>query len=196
MIDSKLVNTNAENTDMTTGLRIIISYENSNSSPLQESGLTPSLQSRLRLSEINLPDLNSRIEDVCPIIRHMIIEKTDGQCLEVNIKDENIIEEMHGILLPRNLRDLDIITHGIVETCPISDHKMEVELMAYLNEFVVENDSEYTLKSLERIEEEAVRNTLKALNYNMVQSAKILGISRSTLYRKIEHYGIELSGVR
>ena len=46
------------------------------------------------------------------------------------------------------------------------------------------------LKSLKEIEIEAIKNTLVSTKYNMSKASKILGVSRMTLYRKIETYGL------
>ena len=47
------------------------------------------------------------------------------------------------------------------------------------------------LKSLKEIEIEAIKNTLISTKYNMSKASKILGVSRMTLYRKIETYGLD-----
>src|SRR6185436_10471871 len=44
--------------------------------------------------------------------------------------------------------------------------------------------------SLEQLEREAIRNTLKMTAGNREQAAKILGIGERTLYRKIKEYGL------
>jgi transcriptional regulator of acetoin/glycerol metabolism len=41
-------------------------------------------------------------------------------------------------------------------------------------------------------EERHIRDTLKALRGNQSLAAKKLGISRSTLWRKMKEYGVEL----
>jgi DNA-binding NtrC family response regulator len=50
-----------------------------------------------------------------------------------------------------------------------------------------EEDSTPTLKE---IEEERLRKVLKETGRNITKSAEILGISRRTLYNKIEKYGL------
>ena len=45
--------------------------------------------------------------------------------------------------------------------------------------------------SLEELEKEAIRNTLKLVHGNREQAAKILGIGERTLYRKIKDYGFD-----
>ena len=49
---------------------------------------------------------------------------------------------------------------------------------------------ETVLKSLKELEIEAIQKTLKHTDNNMSKASKILGISRMTLYRKIDSYGL------
>jgi DNA-binding NtrC family response regulator len=44
--------------------------------------------------------------------------------------------------------------------------------------------------SIEQANRELIQNTLKMVNGNREQAAKILGIGERTLYRKIREYGL------
>ena len=62
----------------------------------------------------------------------------------------------------------------------------------------ISEDSEYFIKnssigdmSIEDLEREAIERTLKFFNNNRRASAKSLGMSERTLYRKIDQYGLE-----
>ena len=62
----------------------------------------------------------------------------------------------------------------------------------------IDEESEYFIKnssigdmSLEDLEREAIARTLKFFNNNRRASAKSLGMSERTLYRKIDQYGLE-----
>ncbi len=62
----------------------------------------------------------------------------------------------------------------------------------------IDEESEYFIKnssigemSLEDLEREAIERTLKFFNNNRRASAKSLGMSERTLYRKIDQYGLE-----
>jgi transcriptional regulator of acetoin/glycerol metabolism len=48
----------------------------------------------------------------------------------------------------------------------------------------------YVGMSLKEVERLVIQATLKGTLYNIVHTAKILGIDRSTLYSKIEKYNI------
>jgi DNA-binding NtrC family response regulator len=45
--------------------------------------------------------------------------------------------------------------------------------------------------SMSDLEEEAIRRSLRFFNHNRRKTAKSLGMSERTLYRKIEEFGIE-----
>ncbi len=45
-------------------------------------------------------------------------------------------------------------------------------------------------KSLEEIEKSAIRATLKSVDNNKTEAAKVLGIAYSTLYEKMKKYGM------
>ena len=75
----------------------------------------------------------------------------------------------------------------------ISQDNEEVPPTLHINE-----DSEYFIKnssigdmSIEDLEKEAIQRTLKFFNNNRRASAKSLGMSERTLYRKIGQYGLE-----
>ena len=62
----------------------------------------------------------------------------------------------------------------------------------------ISEDSEYFIKNssigdmaIEDLEREAIERTLKFFNNNRRASAKSLGMSERTLYRKIDQYGLE-----
>ena len=53
-----------------------------------------------------------------------------------------------------------------------------------------QKEEEETTSTLKEIEEERLRKVLKETGRNITKSAEILGISRRTLYNKIEKYGL------
>ena len=74
---------------------------------------------------------------------------------------------------------------------PISIQQPEPE-PAVINSFILNGDG--NLKTLKQMEYEAIRTGLKITNWNMTLTAQQLGISRMTLYRKIEQHGLKKNG--
>jgi two-component system response regulator HydG len=46
------------------------------------------------------------------------------------------------------------------------------------------------LKTLADLEKEAILDAIRVLNGDKLQAAKLLGIGKTTLYRKLKEYGI------
>jgi DNA-binding NtrC family response regulator len=53
-----------------------------------------------------------------------------------------------------------------------------------------ENDTEGRNLNLEALEQEAIRTALGRNNGNVTRAARVLGISRTSLYRRMEKYGV------
>jgi DNA-binding NtrC family response regulator len=52
-------------------------------------------------------------------------------------------------------------------------------------------DEDTTIMTLEQVEQAHIEQTLQLLNDNKAQAARVLGIDRRTLYRKLEKYDLE-----
>ena len=87
---------------------------------------------------------------------------------------------------PGNLKDSDSLSQKeeSVDSVELSGEKI-------LSQDPVSDEPMVNLKSLKEIEIEAINKTLKHTGYNMTKASKILGVSRMTLYRKVESYGLE-----
>ena len=46
-------------------------------------------------------------------------------------------------------------------------------------------------RSLEKLERFAIRQALRVAGYNKTRAAELLGLSRGSLYRKLNEYGLE-----
>ena len=55
----------------------------------------------------------------------------------------------------------------------------------------MDNEKKYLDESLCKVERRVILDALRGHNWSRVKTAKSLGISRSTLYRKLDKYGIK-----
>jgi DNA-binding NtrC family response regulator len=53
------------------------------------------------------------------------------------------------------------------------------------------NGESLAVKTLADLEREAILGTIRKLNGDKVRAAKLLGIGKTTLYRKLKEYGVE-----
>jgi len=165
--------------------------------PLQElvanGGFRMDLYYRLKIIEINIPPLRERIGDV-PLLVNYFIGKQSAR-LKKKVKGistkalnalqrhdwpgngrelENVIQRMI-IFTETDLLDVDVVPHELREV-------REVRTKAV--DFVAP-------QSLEELEISFITKVLHENNGNRAATAEILGIDKTTLWRKIKLYKIE-----
>ncbi len=161
---------------------------------LVESGaFRMDLYYRLRIVEIVLPPLRDRRSDIpllanCFLARHSArlgkpVKGISTRALGVLMRHdwpgnarelENTIQSMI-ILTETDLIDIDCLPPGLAAEQPVPGRAMEM----------------IEPQSLEEIEAYFIAKTLRETQGNRATAAEILGIDKSTLWRKIKRYGLE-----
>jgi DNA-binding NtrC family response regulator len=147
---------------------------------------------RLNVIQINVPPLRDRPEDIPLLVDVFLKEFTE----ENNKPHLKISSQAMALLMrynwPGNVRQLRNIIEGLV-------------VMAMGKEILLENLPEEILESAEKehhiliragasmqeVEKQLIESTLISARGNKAKAARILGLGRKTLYRKIQEYGIE-----
>jgi DNA-binding NtrC family response regulator len=172
----------------------ILSATNKNLEELIKEGkFREDLYFRLNVIEIKIPPLRERREDI-PALVYFLIEKL---AKEHGKEIKGITNDALSFLInydwPGNVRELKnvleravILSTGDFITARelperIKGHKEEVPQVRTLKE------------ALEDFEKNIILNTLKQVDFNKEEAAKVLGIDLATLYRKIKKH--ELSEV-
>jgi transcriptional regulator of acetoin/glycerol metabolism len=148
---------------------------------------------RLNVMPIHTPALRERREDIRLLIDWFYRQFSPGPSEKIRI-DANFYKIMRAYHWPGNVRELQNVMQMV---CNISDTEEQLtnhHLPAYLKEKLdIEEIQEGTvIKPLYMLEKEMIASALRISEGNLVQTAKLLEIGRSTLYRKIEKYKIEI----
>ncbi len=147
---------------------------------------------RINVVNINLPPLRERREDI-PLLIDYFIEKFNK---ETGKRVRAVSPEAMDLLIdydwPGNVRELEnAIGHAFVHC------RGEVILPRHLPDDVVRgvtpvaSEEILSARSLEEIERIAIRAALKHTGGNQTLAARRLGISRSSLWRKMKKYGLK-----
>lgn len=146
---------------------------------------------RLSTFKIELPPLRERGKDIILIARHLI-EKI---CRKLQYHQPELSSEVCKILKeypwPGNIRQLEnAMVYAVVMTQDgiIKANNLPNELK-YSNSINYENNNRMTIKEAEKIR---IQEAIQYTGNNKNQVAKILGLSKTTVYRKIKEYGIEV----
>lgn len=142
---------------------------------------------RLNVFNLHLPPLRERQDDIPDIAAHIL----ENLCKKMDIKQPKIADSVMKALVcndwPGNVRELKntleyalIVCSGDEITMACLPHYLKKKNLCF-NE---------TSGSLEDSSKALILQALEQNNGNIAKSAKSLGISRPTLYRKIENMGI------
>ena len=132
-----------------------------------------------------MPPLRERREDIPLLIDNFIKEFSKVHSIEIKSVDKKVYKILSSLQWEGNVRELRNTIETMVVMC--KDGKIDESnipdwaLKNSESNFVVEND--VTLEELERM---YINHLLSNNNFNKAQVAKILGIERATLYRKLK----------
>lgn len=142
---------------------------------------------RLNIIPINIPPLRDRKDDLEDLVQHFINEYNVMFGRSVKGISEPLLQAFKSYDWPGNIRELK----NIIERLMIlgdGDVLTEAELPY---ELIDKDDDKYLLNDLESAEQDAVLKALSTYGWNITKAADSLGISRLTLRRKIDKYGLK-----
>ena len=149
---------------------------------------------RLNKVVIDLPPLRERPEDIPLLVRHFL------QIANTNFGKgvRGVSREVQKLFLrygwPGNVRELANVLESAAMLCK-KDFIDLANLPKYLRDYIPPQGAiafagRGHLSSLEDLEKDYITYLLKVTRGNLRQTAKILAISRTTLYNKLAKYGI------
>jgi DNA-binding NtrC family response regulator len=174
-------------------VRIIASTNRDLKKEVEKGTFREDLYYRLNVVEINLPSLEERKEDI-PLLAQHFMEKYRVE-MNKNIKgiDNQVIQVLLNYNWKGEVRELENIIERAVIFCE-NDYLTVKDLPETLYE-TVDLDMEKAPKTLKdavkEFEKIYIRQELDRLTFNKEETAKNLGISVSSLYRKMEELGID-----
>ena len=149
---------------------------------------------RLNKVVIELPPLRERPEDIPLLVRHFL--QTANRNVSKSVR--GVSREVQKLFLkygwPGNVRELANVLESAVLLCK-KDFIDVANLPKYLRDYIPPEGAmafagQARLSSLEDLEKDYIVYLLKVTKGNLRQTAKILAISRTTLYNKLAKYGI------
>ncbi len=151
---------------------------------------------RLNVIPVVLPTLRQRKNDIHLLIEYMIKEYSNKLNKNVNDIDIQALEYLCNYSWPGNIRELQNVVEYSVNRCEsniitLDNLPNRVKHGQANNEISINNTENIsTLEELEKKEIIKALEKYKSYKKDKDLAAKALGISRATLYRKIERYKI------
>lgn len=144
---------------------------------------------RINTVELPLPPLRERIEDIPLLVDHFLEEYCKKYKMPVKRLNQSTLKRLEIHLWPGNIRELQ---HAVERAVIMSESNL-LEPYDFFISQSDENGIEKRLPSnmnLEETEKMLIRKVIDKHGGNISKAAKELGLTRASLYRRIEKYGL------
>lgn len=143
---------------------------------------------RINTVEIQLPPLRERISDIPLLADHFL--KMYSRKYRKKIKGllASTIKKLSQYQWPGNVRELQ---HAIERAVIMTDSEMLTPDDFMLNQATKKTgELEFDSYNLDEIEKTIIQKIIKQSNGNITQAAQYLGLTRTSLYRRMEKHGL------
>jgi len=142
---------------------------------------------RINTVEVNLPPLRDRLEDIPQLANHFIEMYAKKYRKEVNGIQEGALEKLKKYHWPGNVRELQ---HAIERAIIMSEEEELTTMDFFFLSGSTSPSSSPDSFNLEEVERSVIEKALERHNGNISKAAKELGLTRASLYRRLEKYGL------
>jgi DNA-binding NtrC family response regulator len=182
--------------------RIVAATNRDLASMVEKGTFRKDLFYRLNVVNLRLPSLRDRREDIPLLAAHFLDRISRERGAKFTLSDE-ALRTMMRYDWPGNVRELE---NSVERACALSsgpvlhlgDLPTQLQQQGLAAQCAAtaasngqsENGMGPGVRTLAVLEREAILGAIRTLNGDKLQAAKLLGIGKTTLYRKLKEYGI------
>ncbi|MBS1832805.1 MAG: sigma-54-dependent Fis family transcriptional regulator [Acidobacteria bacterium] len=152
---------------------------------VEEGKFREDLWFRLNVVRIQVPPLCERAQDI-PLLADYFVKKYNARYSQKTKLLESGVKAMQVYSWPGNVRQLQ----HMMERLSILAPQQRIDSQAVKDAIETMDSRQDSSETLADTESEQIRRVLAACNNNKSRAAKVLGIERKTLYRKLERMGL------
>jgi two-component system response regulator HydG len=172
--------------------RILAATNRDLQSDVEEGRFREDLYYRLNVVEIHVPPLRTRGNDVLLLAQHFVNELSERMDKAVQGLSGEAARKLLDYDWPGNVRELENAMERAValtrfERITVEDLPERIRSYESTRVTPIDVDAGQVL-TLQELEKRYVERVLKAVGGNKTRAAKLLGLDRRTLYRKLDRY--------
>jgi two-component system response regulator HydG len=173
--------------------RLIATTNRDLESAVEEGQFREDLYFRVNVIRVQLPPLRARESDVLLLAQHFLTQHAERAGKRLVGISPAAAERLVSYEWPGNVRELQNCIERAVALAryeEITVDDLPEKIRAYRRSHVlVASDDPAELVPLEEVERRYVLRVMEAVRGNKTLAARVLGLGRKTLYRKLEQYG-------
>ena len=174
--------------------RIVCATSKDIESEVVEKRFREDLYYRINVVHIELPPLRSRGDDVLALAQMFTDRLAKRHGKNVTGLSPAAAERLLSYSWPGNVRELQNSIEravALTEFAEIGVDDLPPKIRDYKSSHVLLAGSDPTeLVTLEEVEKRYIQRVMEAVSWNKSDATRVLGIDRSTLYRKLDRFGI------
>jgi two-component system response regulator HydG len=175
-------------------VRVLTATNRDLEADVEEKRFREDLYFRINVVQIDLPPLRARGTDILLLAQHFVDTFRESGKKQVTGISENAAERLLAYSWPGNVRELrNVIERAVALTCydSIAVEDLPAKIRDYRSSQVFIGGEDPTeLVPLEEIEQRYILHVLRTVGDNKALAARVLGLDRKTLYRKLKQYGV------
>ena len=182
------------NTPVKANVRIITATNRFLPQLVREGHFRDDLYYRLNVVNIQLPPLRERVEDIPLLIDHFVKKFGAEKQKDIVGVSDAVIARLMRYSYPGNIRELENIIEYAFILCPggyIQESHLPENIVGEAESPAVSVYLTAGGESLAEIEKQAILQSLERNKWKKMLTCRELQISKDTLRRKIESYGLE-----
>lgn len=186
-------------------VRVILASNQNLETLVAQGGFRQDLYYRINVVKIEMPPLRERVGDIAMLAEHFLSEQGRELGRQFAGFTSGALDALHRYDYPGNVRELS----NIIERAAVLSKHQTIELEDLPAHVVSNADTPLSISQHASVDEhgewvpmtlsdammqperEIILRTLEANDWNRQQSAEVLGINRTTLYKKMKLLGID-----
>ncbi len=197
-IDSRVIRPVGGNSEVSVDVRVVAATHRDLLTAVEDGLFREDLYYRVNVVRVELPPLRVRGNDIL-VIAQAMLQRFATQCNKpVTRLAAAVAERLLAYSWPGNIRELRNCVERAValarfEELVVEDLPEQIRQYKSSHVLVAADDPEQLVPLVE-VERRYIQRVMEAVDGNKRQAARILGLDRTTLYRKLERYGLAADG--
>lgn len=180
-----------------TNVRIVCATNKNLLEEVKAGRFREDLYYRINVINLKVPPLRDRADDIPVLVEYFVKHFAQANGKKIKTIDDSVLTALKSYSWPGNIRELKNIIERMVVLSSgnqLSGDSVPDDIKGGFSERNAESSQSSNLKPVQKItdmERQMIEKALVDVGGNKSLAAKKLGISRRTLYRKLEEYNLQ-----